>query len=92
MDFERGIIRIVRKNVRRRIGPVSRKKRAPREYPLTPEVMEILREHRRMLVERQAPGLHDGWVFPSETGTLRYPGSLWKAWQGCLKASGIEER
>ena len=92
IDFERGIMRIVRKNVRRRIGPVSRKKKAPREYPLTPEVADILREHRRRLVEQQAPGLHEGWVFPSEIGGLRYPGALWKAWRACLKASGIDKR
>jgi len=92
IDFERGIMRIVRKNVRGRIGPVSRKKKAPREYPLTPEVADILREHRRRLVEQQAAGLHEGWAFPSEIGGLRYPGALWKAWRACLKASGIEQR
>jgi integrase len=41
------------------------------------------------VVMEQAPGLHDGWVFPSETGGLRYPGALWRA---CLKASRIEQR
>lgn len=92
IDFERGVIHLVRKNVRGRIGPVSRKKKPPREYPLTPEVAEILREHRRRLVEQQAPGLHEGWVFPSETGGLRYPGSLWKVWRACLKESSIEQR
>ena len=92
IDFEKGIVLVVRKNIRGRVGPVSRKKRAPRQYPLTPELAEILREHRRTLVERQAPGLHDGWVFPSETGTLRTPGGLWKAWQACLKESKITER
>jgi integrase len=92
VDFEKAVVLVVRKNVRGRIGPVSRKKRAPRRYPLSPQLAEILREHRRTLVESQAPGLHDGWVFPSEAGTLRTPGGLWKAWQACLKESKITER
>jgi integrase len=34
----------------------------------------------------------EGWIFPSESGGLRTPGGLWKAWQACLKESTIEER
>jgi integrase len=92
IDFEKAVVSVVRKNVRGRIGSVSRKKRAPRRFPLSPELAEVLRDHRRMLVESQAPGLHDGWVFPSETGTLRTPGGLSKAWQACLKEAKIAER
>jgi integrase len=92
VDSERGVLRIVRKNVRGRIGPVSRKKRAPRDYPLHPQLAEILQEHRRRLLESQAPGVDSGWVFPSETGTLRTPGGLWKAWRACLKESKVTER
>jgi integrase len=40
----------------------------------------------------QPPGFGTGWVFPSRAGTLRCPGSLWKAWQGCLDAIGLEKR
>ena len=92
IDSERGALRVVRKNVRGRIGPVSRKKRAPRDYPLHPQLAEILREHRRRLLENQAPGVESGWVFPSETGALRTPGGLWKAWRACLKESKVTER
>ncbi len=92
IDSERGILRVVRKNVRGRVGPVSRKKRAPRDYPLHPQLAEILREHRRRLLGSQAPGVNSGWVFPSETGTLRTPGGLWKAWRACLKESKVTER
>jgi integrase len=31
-------------------------------------------------------------VFPSDVGTLRFPGSIWKAWQACLKEAGIAGR
>jgi integrase len=92
IDEEKNVIRIVRKNLRGRIGPVSRKKQAPKQYPLHPEFAQVLREHRRRLLESQSPGFDSGWVFPSKTGTLRTPGGLWKAWRGCLQASGITER
>ena len=92
VDEEKGVLRIVRKNIRGRVGPVSRRKRAPREYPLVPELATILREHRHLMLQEQAPGIAAGWVFPSTAGTLRCPGSLWKAWQGCLRAIGLDVR
>ena len=92
IDVDKGVISVVRKNVRLRVGPISRKKKAPRAYPLHPQLWAILSEHRRKLVESQAPGLHDGWVFPSDTGSLRRPGGLWKAWRSCLKEAKIVER
>jgi hypothetical protein len=67
--------------VRGRVGPITRKKRAPREYPIEPELAAVLREHRRDLLRRQAPGLAGGWMFPSpKLGTLRIckvPGGGW---------------
>ena len=65
IDAEKGVVSVVRKNIRGRVGPVSRKKRAWREYPLHPELAEVLREHRRRLLGAQAPGVDSGWVFPS---------------------------
>ena len=92
IDEEKQAIRIVRKNVRGRIGPVSRKKRAPKEYPLPPELAEILRDHRKWMVEKQAPGVESGYLFPSKWGTLRHPGGLWRAVRECLDAIGVKER
>jgi integrase len=92
IDFEKGVIRIVRRQVRGQVGPVSRKKRAPAELPLPSAVADVLKEHRRWLVESQNPGLQEGWVFPSLCGTLKTPGSLTKTWEGCLKAIGVKER
>lgn len=86
------MIRVVRKNIRGRVGPVSRKKKALPVYPIHPELAEILREHRRRLLEDQAPGVDSGWVFPSATGGLRTPSGLWKAWRACLKESKIADR
>ena len=92
IDEERGCIRIVRKQVRGRVGPVSRRKRAPKEYPLAPELAEILKEHRRWMVEKQVPGVESGYIFPSKWGTLRTPGGLWRALRACLDAIGVKER
>ena len=49
-----------------------------KECPLVPELAEVLKEHRRRLLEAQAPGLEEGWVFPSKTGGLMQPSSLRK--------------
>ena len=57
-----------------------------------PELAAILREHRQVMLQEQAPGFGSGWVFPSLAGTLRCPGSLWKAWQGCLRTIGLDKR
>lgn len=92
IDERSGVLRIARKNSRGQVGPVSRKKRAPKEIPLVPELAVILREHCAELRDEGAPGFTEGWVFPSDVGTLRLPGSLWKAWQACLKEAGIAGR
>jgi integrase len=87
IDEAKNVIHIKRKQVRGHVGPVSRKKQAPREIPMSPEHAAILRQHRVALGV-----LGDGWAFPSEKGTLRTPGGLWKAWRVCLRAAGITER
>ncbi len=83
---------IRRKQVRGKVGPVSRKKRAPREYPVEPELAEVLRSHRHELLREQLPGVESGWMFPSSVGTLKTPASLYKPWQACCKAAGIKHR
>jgi integrase len=91
VDEERGVIWIRRKQVRGRVGQVSRRKRAPRELPLEPALARAIREHRELLEE--SPTLCDSpWVFPSRRGTLRTPGGLWKAWQACLGVAEIAGR
>jgi integrase len=91
-DEQAAVLRVVRKHFRGEIGPVSRKKRAPKEYPVEPELAEILREHRRLLLRTQAKGLEAGWLFPSAEGTLRTPNSLDRAWAKCLRQAEITKR
>lgn len=92
IDEEKAVIHIQRKQSRGEVGPVSRRKRAPRTLPLVPELASVLREQRSKLLTEQAPGFDSGWCFPSEAGTLRTPGSLVKAWRSCAKAAKIEGR
>jgi integrase len=89
IDEEAGVIRIGRKNIRGRVGEVSRVKKAPRVLPLAPELAAILKEHRQWMVFKQVPGLDDGWVFPSRVGTLRTPSTLNKARKDSLKRAGL---
>jgi integrase len=86
------VLRAVRKHFRGVIGPVSRKKQAPKEYPVEPELAEILREHRARMLRVQAKGTEAGWMFPSTEGTLRTPNSLDRAWPKCLQYAKITKR
>jgi integrase len=75
LDEAAKTIRVQRKNVRGRIGKVSRKKRAPDTLPLLPELGNVLRWHRARLMRISAGekrvgdwvrrGLAEGWVFPA---------------------------
>ncbi|HSR99695.1 MAG TPA: site-specific integrase [Kofleriaceae bacterium] len=87
-----GVLRVCRKQVRGKVGAVTRKKRAPKEYPVEPELAEILRNHRMRLFKDQAPGLAKGLMFPSNVGTYRTPNTLDGAWAKCLTKAGIEKR
>ena len=92
IDWEKGTITIRRRQVRGDIAPVSRKKRAPRTYPLDAELAGILRRHRERMVASEQPNLDSGWVFLSRTGTLLVSSSMAKTWPLCMKAAGIEGR
>jgi integrase len=71
-DEPAGVLRVVRKHFRGGIGPVSRKKQAPREYPVEPDLARVLREHRSCLLKTQAKGLAECWIFPSTKGNATY--------------------
>src|SRR5262245_61280648 len=71
-DEEAGVLRVVRKHFRGEIGPVSRKKQAPKEYPVEPELAEILNQQRKRLFPDHV-GAVEGLMFPSAERTLRTP-------------------
>jgi len=94
-DETKCVLRISRKNVRGKLGSVTRKKRAPKEYPVLPELAEILKMHRERLeaAAKENPDLtKKGYMFPSSVGTLRTPNSLDRAWGKCLTKAKILRR
>jgi integrase len=88
-DEEAALVYVRRRQLRGRLGPVTLVKRAPKEVPVSPELLAILSEHR--LTVRHSRRVR-GWMFPSSTGGLRCPSSLHKAWVSCLRAAKIEGR
>ena len=64
VDEERGVVRIRRAQCNGIVGPT--KTRRTKTVPLTPELREVLSEHRARLV--QHPHVDSGWVFPSLAG------------------------
>lgn len=91
-DETKGVVHVRRKHVRGEVAAVSRKKRAPGVIPVEPELAEILREHRARLETAKAPGFKEGWMFPSDTGTLRTPNSLDRPLVKCLEAAEVKRR
>lgn len=63
-----------------------------RRVPLPDDLMVTLRKHRKDLTERSVPGVEEGWVFPTEKGTLAYPGTLRKPLKAALDAANITRR
>jgi hypothetical protein len=60
----------VRKYTRIGIGPISRKKQVPKEYPVEPEIAAVLRWHRRRMMRRQGSSNASPLNFESESYTL----------------------
>ncbi len=67
-DDEHSVLHIRRKQVRGRIGKVTNKKRAPKEYPVESEVADILREHRRAMIKTTIRWYSDGLDVPIKRG------------------------
>jgi integrase len=101
IDDLKKTITVRRKNVRGRIAPVSKKKRAPDVLPLMPELANVLRWHQDELVkaaaayDRGARALDSGWVFPARSRRkgadqpftpIHSTGSLRKGWEKSLAA------
>lgn len=93
VDEGKRVLHMRRKQVRGKVGTISRKKRAPKMIPVEAEIIDVLRWHRQRMIEDEHPGLAEGWLFPSKVGKLILgTDNLSKAWKGSLKAAGIGER
>jgi integrase len=93
VDEAKRVVHVRRKQVRGKVGPISRKKKAPKVIPIEQDLLDVIRWHRQTMLEDQHPGLAGGWVFPSSVGKLFLgTNSLDKAWKASLKAAGIADR
>ncbi len=87
IDEAAGLIRIRRAQWRGRVSTTKTGK--TRSVPLVAELAVVLREHRERLVAREAPGLEEGWVFPSSVGKLHPKEVLRVPLRRALKQAGI---
>jgi integrase len=72
-------------------SPVDQRKKAPPAMALEPRTLELVRGHRRHLMERNHPGLATGLVFPSEAGTRPVGNDqLNDVWREAQVKAGIE--
>lgn len=91
IDEHAGVIRVRRSQWRGRVD--TTKTGSQRTLPLARELADVLADHRRAMLQAQAPGFAEGWVFPSRVGTLLQPGaSVRKPLARALAAAGIERR
>lgn len=90
IEEEAGLIRVRRAHWRGRVSTTKTGK--TRSVPLVPELSVVLREHHRRLVVEKAPGLGEGWMFPSSVGKLHSKEMLRGPLRKALKDVGIERR
>jgi integrase len=86
-----GALRIRRSHVRAVVRNTTKTGRR-RVVPFPPELASLLREHRRALIEKQHPGLSEGWAFANGAGHPPANGSLSFQSQRVLKHAGIKKR
>ena len=96
IDEAKGVIRVERGNWR---GTVINSTKTgddedPEEklVPLMPEIAEVLGAHRQRMVKDQHPGLAEGWIFPTERGTLHRGTPLRDVLDAACAACNTERR
>jgi hypothetical protein len=75
VDFEAKLIRFRRKQVRGVVGPISKKKPAPKETPL---LADTLQAHKARMEKLGYSVEGDAWIFPSRKLTLKQPSTRWQ--------------
>jgi integrase len=86
------VIRFRRKQVRGDVGPITKKKPAPKVVPMMVELAQVLTYHKERLAKLEYGVGDDDWVFPSTNKKLRTPASLVNAFKASLDAAGIKKR
>ena len=96
IDEQRGVIRVERGNYEGMV--IDSTKTGDDEdpnakvVPLLPEIAEVLRARRQQMIAAQHPGLVEGWIFPTEKGTLYKGHPLRKVLEDTLAACKIDRR
>jgi integrase len=86
-----GVIRVARGNSKGEpIG--SPKTGKAKVVPLLPAVADALRAHRLRMMAAQHPGLHAGWIFPTEAGTLHKGSPLRRVLDAACAAASVGRR
>ena len=96
IDFDANVIRFRRKQNRGVVGPISKRKPAPREVPMVPLLASVLKAHkvRQEWLARRGSGegrgtTPDDYLFLSNQGTFKQPSSLSNAFKAVAKAARI---
>ena len=91
LDFKRGLIHVRRTNWRGSTNdPKTRSSR--RSVPMIPELAAVLRRHRAQMMATQHPGLVDGWMFPTQRGTLHKGTPLGPVIRRALSKADVDVR
>lgn len=91
LDEARGLLHIRRGQVDKHVDR-PKTESSYRTLGLVPAQIDVLRAHRRWLIEQQHPGLERGLVFPSSTGTYSATSRVAKALRVVAEAQGIPHR
>jgi integrase len=100
VDFEGGALRPRMKVYLGKVSPASKKKRAPREFPLWPDLAAALREHKAWLNAPMTdyhlgpclrhPGAASGLCFPNREGKPQCQSKVWRVWQDVNQEVGVQ--
>lgn len=96
IDEQRGVIRVERGNYEGRVVDSTKtgndEDPNAKVVPLLHEIADVLRSRRQQMIAAQHPGLSEGWVFPTEKGTLYKGHPLRTVLEGALSACKIDRR
>jgi integrase len=92
IDWGEMVIRFRRKQVRGKVGPISRKKPVPKEIPILPELARVLLAHCRRLGKLAYGVDSDAWLFPTRNRKLKQPSSLVTAIRESAKDAQLTKR
>jgi integrase len=96
IDEQKGVIRVERGNWRGKVinSTKTGDDEDPEEklVPLMAEIADVLRAHRQRMVKDQHPGLAEGWIFPTERGTLHKGTPLRDVLDAACAACNTERR